>query len=263
MKTKILIVDDDTEVQATLRGHLEREAYSVTSVHCASELAEILKQPEMDLVLLDLGLPDCDGLVLINRIRAVRDVPVIVVTGRGGMVDTVVGLEMGADDYISKPFRLRELSARIRAVLRRAGHDAVALNTASGAARSQPQPQPQPQPLQLAGTAHQADRIRFGDWVMDCAAMEVVDDDNNSAGLTTREFELLEAFVRAPHCVLSRDRLFELVRSDDYESFNRAIDIQITRIRKKLNDNAKAPDYIKTVRGAGYMMICDTYRMRG
>lgn len=251
MKRKILIVDDDEEVQSTLRAYLEGEAYEVISALNAAELTGQLNQHQVDAILLDLGLPDCDGLTLIGKIREYTEAPVIVVTGRGGMVDTVVGLEMGADDYISKPFQLRELSARIRASLRRyKGSDA-----GEGANTNQNIPAA---PVQDAQPG--SEQIEFCDWIMDAGSMDVYDREGKSAGLTTKEFELLEALASAPKRVLSREQLFDMVRPDDYDSFNRAIDIQITRIRKKLNDNAKSPEIIKTVRGVGYMMICDTHR---
>ncbi|MBL8713101.1 MAG: response regulator transcription factor [Alphaproteobacteria bacterium] len=225
----VLVIDDNAPLRETIRENLELDGYDVFNASCASEAMKILNVKRADLILLDLMLPDADGLALISRIRAVTDAPVIVISGKAAWVDKVVGLEMGADDYLAKPFEMKELSARVKAGIRRY--------------RGRPAP-----------NAHDAPRrTRFGAHTLDAARLQVFGNDGKSCDLTPMEFRLLEALVHAPHRVLSREQLLDRARAGDFEVGDRAIDIQVARIRKKLG----ASELIQTVRGVGYSLNCD------
>lgn len=234
-KATILSVDDDQGLQTVVTHYLSGEGYTTLCANSGRELMEVLKDNTPNIILLDLVLPDMDGISLLAQLRGMKKIPVIVVSGKSDTTEKIVCLEMGADDYMTKPFEMRELSARIKAVLRRA----------------------EEMPPAVANAANSNDdekrQIRFGNWVLDKAQFQLFDAKGSSGELTTGEYKLLEALVDAPNKVLSRERLFELTRATDYDSFDRAVDIQIGRIRKKLNDDPKDPQYIKTVRGVGYM----------
>lgn len=232
-RATILSVDDDEGLQVVVTHYLEGEGYKTLSATTGKEVMGVLKDNTPNLILLDLVLPDTDGISLLAQLRALKKIPVIVVSGKSDTTEKIVCLEMGADDYMTKPFEMRELSARIKAVLRRAD------NTNEKPADSS---------VDEAGGV-----LRFGEWTLDKGRYQLFDANGNSADLTTGEYKLLEALADAPNKVLSRERLFELTRENDYDSFDRAVDIQIGRIRKKINDDPKDPKYIKTVRGAGYM----------
>lgn len=236
-----MTVDDDADLQVVMRHYLEAEGYQILSAHSGAELLSKLESTAPDIILLDLILPDNDGLSLLGQIRSKCSAAVIVVSGKDETADRIVGLEMGADDYLTKPFEMRELSARIKAVLRRTGGgDAPANDKAA------------------AGNLAKAPRLLFGGWVLDRRQYQLFDSEGKPADLTSGEFRLLEALVSAPHRVLSREQLFELTRGgSDFDSYDRAIDIQIARIRKKLQDDPKNPELIKTVRGVGYMFTHD------
>jgi two-component system phosphate regulon response regulator OmpR len=235
-KAVILSVDDDKNLQMVLREYLEEDGYKVLGAHSGRELEDKLKGDPFDVVLLDLMLPDSQGLGLITKIRAATKAPIIIVSGKSDTTEKIVGLEMGADDYITKPFEMRELSARIRAVLRRTHTDA-------------------PAPA-AANDAKSADIIVFKSWRLDRTQYQAFDAKGNSLGLTTGEFKLLEALAVSANRALSREHLFDLTRDGKFDSYDRAIDIQVARIRKKLGDDSKTPALIKTVRGIGYM-LCD------
>jgi len=235
-KATVLSVDDDVNLQEVLKTYLEEDGYKVIGAGTGAQV-DSLDGASFDVVLLDLMLPDSEGLSLIHKIRAKSRAPIIIVSGKSDTTEKIVGLEMGADDYITKPFEMRELSARIKAVLRRA-RDAAPLTAASAA----------------AGAEGKDMKIRFeGGWCLDRAQYQLFDPADKSADLTTGEFQLLEALVMSAGRVLSREHLFELTREGNYDAYDRAIDIQIARIRKKLGDDPKSPDLIKTVRGVGYM----------
>lgn len=236
-KATLLCIDDDEHLQAVVRHYLENDSYKVMSASRASEALEKAETMSFDAILLDLILPDGEGLTLIPQIRAKSNAPIIVVSGKSDTTEKIVCLEMGADDYITKPFEMRELSARIKAVLRRSGEK---------------------QPTPNAPSTRQSEKIAFLDWVLDRTQYQLFDKDHQSADLTTGEFKLLEALVLSPNRAISREHLFELTRDGDYDAYDRAIDIQIGRLRKKLHDNPKAPTLIKTVRGVGYMFCGDT-----
>lgn len=239
-KATILSVDDDEGLQTVITHYLSGEGYSTLSARSGQQLMDVLKDNTPNIILLDLVLPDTDGISLLAQLRAMKKIPVIVVSGKSDTTEKIVCLEMGADDYLTKPFEMRELSARIKAVLRRAEERAPA-DIANDAAIA-------------AGAASEASsKVRFGDWVLDRGQFQLFDAKGASADLTTGEYKLLEALVGAANKVLSRERLFELTRESDYDSFDRAVDIQIGRLRKKLGDDPKTPAYVKTIRGVGYM----------
>lgn len=235
-KATVLTVDDDANLQTVLTHYLESEGYGVSCASSGRELKEKLQVMTPHVVLLDLVLPDTDGFSLLGHIRSQYSYPIIVVSGKSDTTEKVVCLEMGADDYMTKPFEMRELSARIKAVLRRAAEKEKA--TANAASLEEP-----------------ADNVVFGDWTLDRAKLQVFDQSGQSADLTTGEFKLLDTLIKAGSRVLSREFLFDVTREAGYDSYDRAVDIQIGRLRKKLNDDPKESQYIKTVRGAGYMFI--------
>jgi two-component system OmpR family response regulator len=232
-KATILSVDDDEGLQTVISHYLTGEGYDTLCARNGRELIQILDKESPNIILLDLVLPDTDGISILAQMTNIKKIPVIVVSGKSDTTEKIICLEMGADDYMTKPFEMRELSARIKAVLRRA----------------EEKPAIEPSPATEAGPA----QVKFGPWILDRSQFQLFDDKKNSADLTTGEYRLLEALVSAPNKVLSRERLFELTRATDYDSFDRAVDIQIGRLRKKLNDDPKDPSYIKTVRGVGYM----------
>lgn len=231
-KATVLSVDDDQGLQTVVTHYLSGEGYEMLSANSGKQMLEVLQTNTPNIILLDLVLPDTDGISILAQIRAMQKIPVIVVSGKSDTTEKIVCLEMGADDYMTKPFEMRELSARIKAVLRRA-EDVPASH----------------QPV----AEEQDNQIHFADWVLDRAQFQLFDKKGVSGDLTTGEYKLLEALASAPNKVLSRERLFELTRESDYDSFDRAVDIQIGRLRKKLNDDPKEPQFIKTVRGVGYM----------
>lgn len=239
-KGTVLTVDDDADLQVVMRHYLEAEGYQILSAQSGAEMLSKLETASPDIILLDLILPDNDGLTLLTQIRSKSSAAVIVVSGKDETADRIVGLEMGADDYLTKPFEMRELSARIKAVLRRTAATETPANDKTAA----------------SGLA-KAPRILFGGWVLDRRQYQLFDADGKAADLTSGEFRLLEALVSAPNRVLSREQLFELTRGGDFDTYDRAIDIQIARIRKKLQDDPKNPELIKTVRGVGYMFTGD------
>lgn len=234
-KTTVLTVDDDANLQTVLSHYLESEGYGVVCAINGDEMKDKLKTAKPNVVLLDLVLPDADGFSLLGHIRTESGCPVIVVSGKSDTTEKVVCLEMGADDYMTKPFEMRELSARIKAVLRRASERQSANQDRKQEANDK--------------------NVRFGPWLMDRAKFQLFDETGAPAELTTGEFKLLDTLIRAEGRVLSRDFLFDVTRETDYDSYDRAVDIQIGRLRKKLRDDPKTPLYIKTVRGAGYMFI--------
>ena len=236
---KILIVDDDADVRDLVRFELETQGWEVVEAGLAAEVAAALQPLPPDLILLDLRLPDQDGLSLAQRLRATSSIPIIMLTGLGGDIDRIVGLEMGADDYVVKPFNPRELVARIKAVLR----------------RSAPIPPP------VTPDLRDHDRRSFAGWTIDLSARVLETPAGAAVSLTNAEFLLLEAFVNAPRHVLSRDQLLERTRSDGGEVFDRTIDVLILRLRRKIEPNPRAPQLIRTERGAGYVFDADVLRL--
>ena len=235
--THIAVVDDEADITALLANYLHGHGYRVTQLHSGRALMAAMAADAPALVLLDLGLPGEDGFSIARQLREHWGCGLVIVTGRGDAVDKVVGLEVGADDYITKPFDLRELLARVKAVLRRIcpGDD-----LAKGAAA------PVPPSRQ---------RLRFAHWELDTAARRLADGEGREMGLTGGEFDLLCAFVSHPGRVLSRDFLLEQTRRRDSGPFDRTIDVQVGRLRKKLEADPDNPQIIKSVRGAGYILV--------
>jgi two-component system, OmpR family, response regulator len=228
----IAVLDDEAEITTLLATYLQGQGYRVSQTHNGAALLGLMAADPPQLVLLDLGLPGEDGFSIARQLREHWQVGLVIVTGRGDSIDKVVGLEVGADDYVTKPFDLRELLARIKAVLRRT----------LGAETT-------------ASAAGQRSVYRFAAWKLDLAARRL----SNSAGaetvLTAGEFAILSAFVQHPDRVLSRDFLLEKTRGREAAPFDRTIDVQVGRLRKKLEVNADDPQIIKSVRGAGYILV--------
>ena len=229
----IAIVDDDPTLRNRLKKFLEKESFRASAVGDGAALRTLVADDPPDLVLMDLQLPGEDGLSLTRYLRERTEIPVLILTGKGATIDRVVGLEMGADDYLAKPFSLRELLARIKIILRRAAPPAP---EAADAELAQP-----------------ADRLRFGAWMIDFTAIELRNADGDSIHLTTAEFRLLEALVRNPGRTLSRDRLIEAMADRSWEPNDRSVDLHISHLRKKIEGDARNPSLIKTVRGFGYV----------
>jgi two-component system, OmpR family, response regulator len=225
----ILIVDDQQEICDVVQEYLTGEGYRVSTAYDGAGMRRALAQGHVDLVILDLMLPGEDGLTLARSLRSESGIGIIILTGRGETVDRIIGLEMGADDYLPKPFHLRELLARVKAVLRRA-HDRTAETPQSGRARA-----------------------RFAGWNLDLSSRELLSPSGEEVRLTTGEFDLLSAFVNNANQVLSRDRLLDLARNREAGPFDRTIDVQVGRLRRKLEDDPQNPTLIKTVRGSGYI----------
>ena len=235
-KGTILSVDDDENLQIVIGQYLESDGYKVIKASDAHTAMEKAGQHELDVILLDLVLPDGEGLTLIPQLQKETTAGIIVVSGKSDTTEKIVCLEMGADDYITKPFEMRELSARIKAVTRRRepSHDIRA-----GVSKAKDD---------------LAEKITFeGGWCLDRTQYQLFDAQNKTAELTTGEFKLLEALILSANRALSREYLFDLTRDGEFDAYDRAIDIQIARLRKKLKDDSKAPQIIKTVRGVGYM----------
>jgi two-component system, OmpR family, response regulator len=232
----ILVVDDDPMIRSLLRRYLVGEGLRVSEAIDGAGIRAALAHGPVHAVLLDLVMPGEDGLSLARMIRQRSNVPIIMLTGKGELIDRVVGLESGADDYITKPFELRELLARIRAVIRRTG----------------PQPVPELATTSTAPTAP-GEILSFEGWTLDLVKRELRDPAGGEILLTAGEFELLRVFASHPNRVLSRDRLIELVKGRDWASFDRAIDTQVGRLRKKIEADPANPTLIKTVRGGGYI----------
>ncbi|HEX7073829.1 MAG TPA: response regulator [Hyphomicrobiaceae bacterium] len=237
---KVLVVDDDPRVRDLLHRYLEMEGFRVTPVADGAAMREAIRQTRFDLILLDLVLPGEDGLSLARELRQHSETPIIILTGKGDTIDRVVGLEMGADDYITKPFHLREVLARIRTVLRRA-------RPAMAGAESVPK----------SGSDQ---RIAFDGWELDMARRELHSPGGRPIPITTGEFALLEAFARNANRALSRDQLMDLTKGHEWTPFDRSIDTQVARLRKKLEDDPNRPTLIKTVRGVGYILAATITR---
>ncbi|MDY0747350.1 response regulator transcription factor [Paucibacter sp. R3-3] len=236
----IAVVDDEVDITQLLGNYLSAQGYRVTQLHSGQALAELMPRDPPALVLLDLGLPGEDGFAVARQLREHWRCGLVIVTGRGDAVDKVVGLEVGADDYVTKPFDLRELLARIKAVLRRLVPAAVPATAAAA-------PTPPAAPNR--------ERLGFEGWQLDLAARRLTDPQGREVSLTTGEFDLLSAFLHHPGRVLSRDTLLEQTRGREAGPFDRTIDVQVGRLRKKLEQDAENPQIIKSVRGAGYIFI--------
>ena len=225
----ILVVDDDADLRQMVADYLNDYDLRVTGVADGAAMRDAMAQEVVDLVLLDLKLPSEDGMNLARELRETSNVPIIILTGRKDEVDRIMGLELGADDYLTKPFNLRELLARIRAILRRAQAHPV---------------------IHVEGRAPQA--MRFGGWELDLRSRRLTSNEGDRVELTHAEYALLVAFLGAPERILSREQLLELSRGNDENVFDRSIDVQILRLRRKIEADPSRPKLIRTERGAGY-----------
>jgi two-component system OmpR family response regulator len=227
---RLLVVDDDVDIRTLLAEQLSKAGFAVSTAGDGVEMRRALEREHIDLVVLDLNLPREDGLTLCRDLRARSSTPVIMLTARGEPVDRIVGLEMGADDYLTKPFEPRELLARIRNVLRRTEALPANLGSVSGG------------------------KARFAGWTLDLQKRHLVDFEGRVIVLSGAEFRLLRVFVTHPNRVLTREQLVALSSGRAYESQQRAIDLQISRLRGKLGDDLTASALIKTVRNEGYVL---------
>ena len=230
----IVIVDDEPAIRDVIRSCFELEGYRISEAGDGAQLFAIIDRGPVHLITLDLTLGREDGLAVAREIRARSDVPIIMVTGKGDPIDRIVGLEIGADDYIAKPFHVREVLARVRSVLRR---------------------------QQGRGTPQADEQLGFAGWVLDCNRRELRSPDGRACPLTTTEYDLLEAFARHPNRVLTRDQIMDLVRGPDWNANDRAVDNQIGRLRRKMDGNGgDGGELIKSVRGVGYMFAATVSR---
>jgi two-component system OmpR family response regulator len=237
--THLAVLDDEVDITRLLGHYLESQGFRVTQLHTGTSLIDLMGSDPPTLVLLDLGLPGEDGFAIARQLREHWHCGLVIVTGRGDAIDKVVGLEVGADDYVTKPFDLRELVARIKAVLR----------------RIEPQPS-RPAPLAAATAVNgEKTRLRFAHWELDTAARRLSDTQGRDVPLTSGEFDLLSVFARTPGRVLSRDFLLEHTRGRSAGPFDRTIDVQVGRLRRKLEVDPEDPQIIKSVRGAGYILV--------
>jgi DNA-binding response OmpR family regulator len=233
---KLLVVDDDTGLRETLTDFFELEGYEVVGAANVPEAKERLKAFVPDLLLLDINMPGGDGLTFAGEMRTRSTTPIIILSGKGSMVDRVVGLEVGADDYLSKPFELRELLARVRAVLRRA----------------------RPAGAEAPGSPAETERTaRFASLVFVPGRRCLTTSTGAAIDLTGAEFNLMAAFIERANRVLSRDAIADLTRKDEWEGFDRSIDTLISRLRRKLGAHADAAQLIQTVRGEGYVLAAE------
>jgi DNA-binding response OmpR family regulator len=237
----ILIVDDEAEVRALLRSGLETEGFAVAEAADGAGLMAHLDTAPVDLVTLDVRLAGEDGFTLARAVRAKHNVPIVMISGKGDMIDRVVGLELGADDYIAKPFHMREVLARIRAVLRRYAPPA--------ATAAQPR---------ASGEGHI--RYAFDGWTLDPARRELKTPEGTLCELTTAEFNLLNVLLERPGRVLSRDELMDHLKGHDWTPLDRSIDGLVARLRKKI-ERGECPQLVKTVRGVGYVFAGEVRRL--
>ena len=231
----ILIVDDDREIRDLTGRYLRKNGFRVDSASDAKAMDRLLRDGRFDLIVLDLMLPGEDGLSICRRLRAATRTPILMLTAVAEDTDRIVGLEMGADDYLTKPFNPRELLARIRAVLRRSDGQGAVREPEEGA-------------------------LVFAGWRLDPARRELRDPDGVLVALTAGEFDLLAALAERPRRVLSRDRLLDLTRGRDAQPFDRSIDVQVSRLRRKIEPDPKRPQFIKTVRSGGYVFTLEVER---
>lgn len=228
---RILVVDDDARIRQMLMRYFEDNGFKVNAVANGAAMRSELAKSSFAAIFLDLVLPNGEnGLELLRELRSTSDVPVLMLTGQDDITDKVVGLEVGADDYIAKPFHLRELLARLRTILRR--------RTSSDATRA---------------AKGEDETLAFEGWSLDVSRRRLTSPQGDDVALTTGEFDMLLVFVRNPGRVLSRETLMDLTRNRNLEAFDRAIDAQIVRLRKKIEDDPKSPDLIQSVRGVGYV----------
>jgi DNA-binding response OmpR family regulator len=238
---RVLIVDDEAEVRALLRSGLEPEGFVVSEAKDGAELTAHLDAGPFDLVTLDVRLSGEDGFTLAREVRARHNVPIVMISGKGDMIDRVVGLELGADDYIAKPFHMREVLARIRAVLRRYAPPAAELG-------------------RPVASAERSIRYTFDGWTLDPGRRELKTPEGAVCELTTAEFNLLAILAERPGRVLTRDELMDLLKGHDWTPLDRSIDGLVARLRKKI-ERGECPQLVKTVRGVGYVFAGEVRRL--
>ncbi|MEO5341005.1 MAG: response regulator transcription factor [Magnetococcus sp. MYC-9] len=229
----ILIVDDDPEICSLVSRFFEKNGFRVSAVSDGNGLWTAMKGEPVDLVVLDLMLPDEDGLVLCRNLRANSNIPVIILSARGEDLDRIIGLEMGADDYLAKPFHPRELLARVRSVLRRTRN--------------------MPLPSQVAGGEEDV-VYHFSGWTLDVPTRQLYSPQKEKIFLSGSEFTLLRIFLESPNQVLSREQLLEQIGSRESDTYERTVDMQVSRLRRRLREDPKTPALIKTVRSLGYVL---------
>ncbi len=236
-QVKLLLVDDEASLREPLAEYLSRQGFAVTEAADASKARAVLLDMTPDLVLLDIMMPGEDGLSLCRHLTEAKNLPVILLTAKGEATDRIVGLEIGADDYVVKPFEPRELVARVRSVLRRAGKGAP--------------------PADAQSEAH----YEFDGWELDPLKRRLADPDGAVVPISSAEFRLLIALLDHPKQVMDRDRLLDLVQGREAHLFDRAVDNQVSRLRRKIEADSRDPKLIQTVWGGGYRLACDVRRV--
>ena len=234
----ILVVDDDPEIRELVKAYLEKNGYTVTTASEGNQMWRRLEHSHIDLIVLDIMLPGTDGLELCRTLRADSKIPVIMLTARGDEMDRVLGLEMGADDYLAKPFSARELLARIKVILRRV------------------------RDLPIGTLPKTPDRLQFSNWILDTVSQHLISPDEVVIPLSSAEYRLLHIFLTHPNHALSRDQLLDMTQGREGGPYDRSIDVLVGRLRKRLKDDAKQPELIKTVRGHGYQLACKVSKLK-
>ncbi len=229
-QSHILVCDDEPDLRDMVREYLGKRGFKVSLAADGAELRTLLAAGDIELIILDINMPGEDGLAILRSLRPDLSIPVIMLTAAGEVIDRIIGLEMGADDYLGKPVDLRELEARVKAVLRRHGPAAVAKSDKVAAKTA-----------------------RFGDYTLDLEAAKMMSDDGEEIPLTAMEFSLLKAFADNKGRVLNRDQILEQAHDRTWDPFDRSIDIRISRLRRKIEKNPEKPSIIRTVRGIGYV----------
>jgi len=233
-RPRLLVVEDDPAILSLFVAFLEKDGYQVAGAATAASAETLVKKQEFDLILLDLGLPDEDGLVVARRIRASSTIPLVFVTHRADDADKIAGLELGADDYVTKPFNPRELSARVRNILARADRSCSRQGV--------------------------GDVVHFGDWVLDLCRYTLTDGGGNAVPLTRAEFDVLKSLLLASGRAVTREMLLDAIRPKNPEGSDRAIDVLVSRLRRKLESGEGAPTVIVTVMGVGYRIGVPVHR---
>jgi len=229
----LAIVDDDNEIRELLTDLLNQYGYKTFSAASGAELYQLLQKEKIDLIVLDIRMPGEDGFSICQNIRKTSNIPIIMLTANGEDMDRIIGLEMGADDYLPKPFNPRELVARIKAVLRRS----IDVNE-----------------MESTKTGLTSEIYKFQGWMLETATRKLISPDNLTISITAGEYTLLITFLERPRRILSRDQLLEITHNRQASPFDRSIDIQVSRLRQKIEEDPKEPKLIKTVRGGGYML---------
>lgn len=230
-QANILVVDDDPDLRWMVNKYLSKHDYAVTLAEDGEKMREALEQATFDLAILDINLPGEDGLSLARYLRGNYSIGIIMLSAAAEVFDRIVGLEMGADDYVTKPFEPRELLARVKSVLRRTRHLAEVEDNPT------------------------KNQVEFGEYMLDLDAHELLDKNHQPVSLTSMEFDLLKALAENPNKVLNRDQLLNLSHNRDWDPFDRSIDIRIARLRRKIEIEPSRPQIVKTVRGVGYMFV--------